>query len=200
MLYRTPLSTPVFSLRREIDRLFDDAFGQGGRSGQTTWAPAVDVREDEKSLTFEFELPGLRPDQVEITADNGILTVRGQKQDQRSETEGRHHIVERTYGTFSRSFQLPQGMNDDNIEAEFDNGVLTVRVPKAALPQPRKIEIRAGSQAGRMQGEIRGGTQNKQVRDRQVASRSGGQAESQPRGEPARDEHSRTEQAASPAR
>ena len=177
MLYRSQFPAPAFSLRREIDRLFDDAFGAAGaRSGSATWAPAVDVREHDKSLTFEFELPGLRPEQVEITADNGVLTVRGDKQSQRSENEGRHHIVERTYGSFTRSFQLPQGMDEENIEAQFENGVLTVHVPKTALPQPRKIEIKG---AGTSQGN--GG------RKQQVASRSGnqGQLQSQPQSEPA---------------
>jgi HSP20 family protein len=175
MLYRGQFPTPAFSLRREIDRLFDDAFGAGSaRSGAATWAPAVDVREDDKSLTFEFELPGLRPGQVEITADNGVLTVRGEKHSQRSENEGRHHLIERTYGSFARSFQLPQGMDDEKIEAQFENGVLTVHVPKTALPQPRKIEIKG---AGASQGN--GG------RKQQVASRSGNQGQSQSQAEAA---------------
>jgi HSP20 family protein len=174
MLYRSQSPAPAFSLRREIDRLFDDAFGgAGARGGTMPWAPAVDVREDDKSLTFEFELPGLRPEQVEITADNGVLTVHGEKQSQRSENEGRHHIVERTYGTFTRSFQLPQGMDDENIEAQFDNGVLTVHVPKSALPQPRRIQIKG---AGASQGN--GG------RKQQVSSRSGTQTQAQPQSQP----------------
>ena len=169
MLYRSQFPAPAFSLRREIDRLFDDAFGgAGGRGGAMNWAPAVDVREDDKSLTFEFELPGLRPEQVEITADNGVLTVRGEKQSQRSENEGRHHIIERSYGSFSRSFQLPQGMDDENIEAQFENGVLTVHVPKSELPQPRKIQIK-GAAASHGNGG----------RKQQVSSRSGAQAQPQ---------------------
>jgi len=174
MLYRSQFPAPAFSLRREIDRLFDDAFGAGGVHGGTSaWAPAVDVREDDKSLTFEFELPGLRPEQVEITADNGVLTVRGEKQSQRSGNEGRHHIVERTYGSFSRSFQLPQGMDDEKIEAQFENGVLTVTVPKTALPQPRKIAIK-----GAVASQGNGG------RKQQVSSRSGSQGQSQAQPQP----------------
>ena len=146
MLYRTAMTTPVFGLRREIDRLFEDAFGREG--GRNFWSPVTDVREDERSLSFEFELPGLSPEQVEITADNGVLTVRGEKDERRVEGEGRQHIAERTYGSFTRSFQLPQGVDDDRIEASFANGVLTVTVPKAALPQPRKIQIRGGEVRG----------------------------------------------------
>jgi HSP20 family protein len=151
MMYRTAMTTPVFGLRREIDRLFEDAFGrEGGRAG---WTPTVDVREDAKSLRFEFELAGLRPEQVEITADNGVLTVRGEKEERRESEEGRHHIAERSYGSFTRSFQLPQGVDDDRIEASFAHGVLTVVVPKAALPQPRKIAIRGGEVEGGANGQ-----------------------------------------------
>ena len=142
MMYRTAMTTPVFGLRREIDRLFEDAFGREG--ARSAWAPTADVREDAKALTFEFELPGLRPEQVEITADNGVLTVRGEKEERRVEGEGHHHIAERSYGSFTRSFQLPQGVDEERIEASFAHGVLTVTVPKAALPQPRKIAIRGG--------------------------------------------------------
>lgn len=147
MVYRTTLTAPVFGLRREIDRLFDDAFGRAD-SGRTGWSPAANVHEDDRSLTFEFELPGFRPDQVEVTADNGVLTVRGERQEERKEgDERRYHLLERTSGSFSRSFQLPQGLDENQIEATFEHGVLTVRVPKAALPQPRKIEIRSGAQS-----------------------------------------------------
>jgi HSP20 family protein len=161
MLYHSPMTTPVFGLRREIDRLFEDAFGR--EAGRSTWAPVADVREDAKSLTFEFELPGLSPEQVEITADNGVLTVRGQKEEHRVEGEGRHHIAERTFGSFTRSFQLPQGVDEDRIEASFAHGVLTVTVPKSALPQPRKIAIRGGevNGAGNGQAQVQSGSQER---------------------------------------
>ena len=173
MIYRTAMTTPVFGLRREIDRLFEDAFGrEGGRAG---WTPTADVREDAKSLMFEFELPGLRPEQVEITADNGVLTVRGEKEERRETEEGRHHIAERSYGSFTRSFQLPQGVDEERIEAGFADGVLTVVVPKAALPQPRKIAIRGGeveSGAGGQAQIQRGGTEQQRDGSRD-ASREG---------------------------
>ena len=146
MVYRTSLTGPVFGLRREIDRLFEDTFGRdAGRGG---WSPAVDVREDDNEIALEVELPGIKPSEVEVTAENGVLTIRGEKQSTSSEgSEGRYHVIERTYGAFARSFQLPQGVDDNRIEAEFADGLLTVHVPKAALPQPRRIEIRnSGSQ------------------------------------------------------
>ena len=141
MLYRTT-SSPVFSLRREIDRLFDDTFG-GEQSARRGWMPAVDVRESANDFTFELELPGIAPENVEVTADNGVLTVRGEKAQRstRENDEGRYHFVERSYGSFVRAFQLPQNVDEDAIAGEFTHGVLTIRVPKAQRPQPRKIQI-----------------------------------------------------------
>lgn len=147
MVYRTTLTGPVWGLRREIDRLFEDTFGRD--SARTDgWSPAVDVREDSTEIALEVELPGIRPADVEVTAENGVLTIRGEKQSTATDgTEGRYHVVERSYGSFQRSFQLPQGVDENRIEAEFTDGLLIVHVPKAALPQPRRIEIRnSGSQ------------------------------------------------------
>jgi HSP20 family protein len=141
MIYRTSLSAPVFGLRREIDRLFEDAFSRG--DGTNNWSPAVDVAETDKELRLDLELPGINPEDVEITAENNVLTVRGHKQNERKEgdEESRYHLVERSYGSFTRSFQLPQGLDDSKIEADCENGILSIRIPKAALPQPRKIQI-----------------------------------------------------------
>lgn len=152
MLYRNSI-VPVIGLRREIDRMFDDVFGNTINESRSTWAPTVDIREDDKELTILAELPGIRPEQVEVTCDNGILTVRGEKSETRKEgDERRYHLVERSYGSFARSFQLPQGVDESKIEAGFEDGVLTVRIPKAALPQPKRIQINAGG--NNRQGQI----------------------------------------------
>ena len=144
MLYSMTTSSPVFGLRREIDRLFEDAFTRDGQS----WTPAVDIKETENELTVELELPGLKPENVEITAENGLLTIRGEKRSERKEKEqSRYHLVERTYGSFMRTFQLPQGIDEEQIAAEYDNGILSLRIPKAALPQPRRIQLNSGSKA-----------------------------------------------------
>lgn len=129
---------PLFGLRREIDRLFSDVMG----GAATRWSPATDIRENDQEIDIDFELPGIRPEDVNINVENGILTVSGEKRAERKEDEeGRYHLVERSYGSFFRSFQLPQGVDESQIKAEFDNGVLTIRIPKAALPQPRRIQI-----------------------------------------------------------
>jgi len=143
MLYRMTTSAPIFGLRREIDRLFEDTFGREGG----TFTPAVDIKENEQEIHLEVELPGLKPENVEVIAENGVLTIRGEKQSERKEGEDtRYQVIERTYGTFVRTFQLPQGVDEDQIKGEFQNGVLTVTIPKAALPQPKRIQISGGRQ------------------------------------------------------
>jgi HSP20 family protein len=143
MVYRTTLSAPVFGLRREIDRLFEDTFGRG--DGTTSWSPAVDVRESDKEVRIEVELPGIKPEEVELTSENGVLTIRGEKRGERKEgdEQNRYHLVERSYGSFVRSFQLPQGLDESKIEASYNDGILSVHIPKTALPQPRRIQIGA---------------------------------------------------------
>ena len=149
MLYTTAVTPPVFDLRREIDRLFANTFTrtQGGR---TEWIPPVDIRETDQELTFEVELPGIKLEDVQVTAENGILTIHGQRTETRSEgDEARYHLVERTYGTFERRFQLPQGVDTEKIEADVELGMLAVHIPKGALPQPKTIAIKVGTNAGR---------------------------------------------------
>jgi HSP20 family protein len=149
MLYRTSLS-PVFGLRREIDKLFEDTFSPN--AGAPALTPAVDIRETANELTFEVELAGIKPEDVEVVAEKGVLSIRGEKKAERKEgDESRYHIVERTYGTFMRSFQLPQGIEEDKIEAAFEHGMLTIRVPKSPAQQPRKIQINHGSSKGQQQ-------------------------------------------------
>lgn len=170
-MFRTQSLTPVFGLRREIDRLFDDMYGNV--SGRPGWTPAVDVREDDKELTILAELPGLKQDEVEVTCDNGVLTIRGEKSEERKEGDDRrYHLVERTYGSFTRSFQLPQGVDESKIEGSFENGVLTVRIPKAALPQPKRIQINTGAAASTGSRRISGEkTTEKQTTERAASSR-----------------------------
>ena len=133
-----------------------------------------------------FEMPGISPDQIEVTTDNGVLTVRGEKREERKESDdSQFHLIERSYGAFSRSFQLPKNLDESKIEAGFDNGVLTVRIPKAALPQPKKIAVNAGSRGGskqvesgesqgtqRMAASGRGGSKQGEIGESQGAERA----------------------------
>jgi HSP20 family protein len=153
MLYRMTTASPIFGLRREIDRLFEDTFARDGSS----FTPAVDIKENEAEIRLEAELPGIRPDNVEIMAENGVLTVRGEKAAERKEGDERYEVVERTYGTFMRTFQLPQGADENQIKADFEHGVLTIHIPKAALPQPKRIQIGVQGQ-DKEQAEVGTGT------------------------------------------
>jgi HSP20 family protein len=148
MVYRASVVAPAFGLRREIDRLFEDVFATDGRSRQAHgWTPAIDVRESAQEVTLTVEIPGLAASDVEVTAHNGVLTVRGEKRETRQEGESdekaRYHVVERKSGRFARSFALPAGIDDSKITADYANGVMTIHVPKAALPEPRRIAINA---------------------------------------------------------
>jgi HSP20 family protein len=179
--------SPVFGLRREIDRLFDDAFvGRGGAN----WNPAVDIEETAKELRLDVELPGIREEDIELEVENGVLSIRGQKTAERKEEgeEGRYHLVERSYGSFYRSFQLPPAVDEKQIRADFEKGVLRISIPKTALPQPRRIQIGgvsggttaagdAGSQRRDDRGTRRGGTsgQEEAGRERMVAKPRGGE-------------------------
>lgn len=131
----------LFGLRREIDRVFDDVYG--GSASRATWTPTANVREGKDAVLLEMELPGITPEQVDISIENDMLTVSGEKREERreGEEEGRYYLVERSYGSFSRSFSLPAGIDADQVDASFDNGLLTIRIPRAALPQPRRVQI-----------------------------------------------------------
>jgi HSP20 family protein len=162
-------SSPIFGLRREIDRLFDDTFARDGN----TFTPAVDIKENDNEIRLELELAGLKPEDVEITAENGVLTVRGEKRSERKEgDETRYQVIERTYGTFMRTFQLPQGIDEDQIKADFDSGVLTLHIPKTALPQPKRIEI--GAVRGKQQAAVGSGSTSSQQSPQQATGKSSG--------------------------
>ena len=147
MTYVTTSPAPVFGLRREIDRLFEDAF-RLGHAGRGEWSPAVDVRETDEELIFAVEIPGVVQKDVEVTTENGVLTVRGQRLEELQEgEEARYHLAERTYGAFIRRFQLPHGVDNEKILANVGDGMLHVRVHKAALPLPKHVPISAAADA-----------------------------------------------------
>ena len=144
MPYGNGVTIPVFGLRREIDRLFEDAFGRG-HVGQSEWTPAVNIRETDQELTFAVELPGVELKDVEVTAEDGVLTIQGERTEEWKEgEEGRYYLAECNYGSFMRRFQLPQGVDSEKIEADLELGMLQVSIPKAALPKPKQIQISAG--------------------------------------------------------
>ena len=142
-LRRPTLSWSNFdTASNRLARMFDDpALSTGYRNGQ--WMPAVSVSESSDELVLTAELPGLSADDISIDFENGVLTLRGEKTE--AGTDGdedlRYHVRERTFGSFSRSFTLPRGVDGASIAATFDNGVLSVTLPKVAEAKGRKIEI-----------------------------------------------------------
>jgi len=159
----TPFSwRPFENLRREIDRLFEDFGGGFWRSpfprpffdiapfgrGETSWAstPAVDVIETDKAYEVTAELPGMDEKNIEVKFADGVLTINGEKQEEKEEKKKDYYLRERSFGSFQRAFQVPDGVDTDKIEASFKKGLLTVTLPKTVEAQKvaKKIEVKAG--------------------------------------------------------
>lgn len=125
---------------RRLNRVFGDP-GLGDPEG-SRWLPPVNVEETKDELILTAELPGLKQEDVELGVENNVLTIRGQKEETREETEEwRYHVWERRYGSFRRSFTLPRTVSADDISASFEDGVLHVRMPKAPESKGRTIKI-----------------------------------------------------------
>ena len=133
----------ITTLRDEMNRLFTRSLGEGAAAG-SAWTPAVDIFDQADAIVLRAELPGLSPDDIDIEIDESVLTLRGERRFEETVEEGRYYRLERAYGAFQRSVTLPQGVKSDEITASFDNGVLSVSVPKAAEVRPRKIAVGAG--------------------------------------------------------
>ncbi len=136
----------VSRLRREMDRFWDDFFGPGPRGlmrpGSEEWTPAVDVAETPEKVTVKAEVPGMDPKNIDISLVGDVLTIKGEKKSEREETKENYHLVERSYGSFSRALRLPAAVDADKIEANYEKGVLTVSCPKTEPVKPKAIEIK----------------------------------------------------------
>jgi HSP20 family protein len=159
---------PFLSLHREMNRLFDEAFrnmpvagGAPGGAGQLLTAH-MNVSETENEIRITAELPGVNQDDVEVTLDDDVLTIRGEKKFEQSDEKENYHVVERSYGTFQRSLRLPYPTDAEQVRASFDNGVLTVILPKTGRQErSRRIQVQgrgSGSQSAQgAQGGQSGG-------------------------------------------
>jgi HSP20 family protein len=132
----------ITSLRDEMNRLFTRAVGEGSAAG-SAWTPALDIFDTAQSIVLKAELPGLTAEDIDIEVDDNVLTLKGERRFEEKVEEGRYYRLERAYGSFQRSVTLPQGVKAEEITASFDNGVLTVIVPKADEVKPRKIAVGA---------------------------------------------------------
>ena len=141
--YTIPLAPlfPVNAIRNELQRSFDQAL----TSRNAGWAPAVEVREDSSGFVFEYDLPGVSPESVEVLAEDGTLTVRGERP-ARELGEGERRLVDqRTTGNFQVRFRMPKSADATTVTASYELGVLTVRVSKVAPAQPRRVQVTVGS-------------------------------------------------------
>lgn len=136
----------LFRLQDQLFRTFGEAYGTREESGLTSaWVPAVDVFENNDSITLKLELPEVDAKDVDIQVEANQLTVRGERKLENSENRDGYHRIERTYGAFSRSFTLPSTVDTEHISAESKDGVLRIVLPKRAETKPRQIRVQVDS-------------------------------------------------------
>ena len=136
------------TLQDQINRMFNEGVGHAGEeSNLTPWAPAVDIYETENELVIKADLPDVNPQNLDIRVENNILTIRGERKFESKVKEDNYLRVERAYGSFSRSFSLANSVKTDDIQADYQNGVLTLRLPKREEAKPKQIKVNVGTQA-----------------------------------------------------
>ena len=138
----------LMTVQDRMNRIFDDAFRGASRPGTEedwalggSWAPAVDIFENEGTLVLKAELPGIDLKDVDVRVENNVLTLRGERKFESEVKREQYHRVERAYGTFSRSFTLPSVVDTEKIKAEFKDGVLRVTLPQREEAKPKQISI-----------------------------------------------------------
>jgi HSP20 family protein len=136
---------PFGSLQREIDRLFEDFTRGFGGQGNGSVMPSIDVTETDKEIQIAAELPGLERKDVDISIEDNVLTIRGEKKVEREEKDEKnknYRLAERSYGVFYRVIELPSGIDPSQVQATMSKGVLTIKIPKPARSQAKKIEVK----------------------------------------------------------
>ena len=134
------------TLQGRFDRMFTDALARRTEGGEdeplrASWMPVIDVHENDQEITLRAELPGMAEDDVTLTIDKGRLTLEGEKKLEKEDTDGDYRRVESRYGSFHRCFPLPDAVDQEKIEAGFDNGVLSIVLPKSEAAKPKRIEL-----------------------------------------------------------
>jgi HSP20 family protein len=135
------------TLHDHLNRIFNDSFGRSEESSLTTWAPAVDILETEHALVVKADLPDVDSKNLDIRVENNILTIRGERKFQKQVNENNYLRVERSYGSFARSFSLANTVNTEAIKADYENGVLTLNIPKREEAKPKQIKVTVGAPA-----------------------------------------------------
>lgn len=130
------------TLQELTNRVFDDLVGRaGGESNLTLWAPEVDIYETENELVVKADLPDVNPQDLDIRVENNILTIRGERKFDTKVNEDNYLRIERSYGSFSRSFSLANSVKSEAIKADYQNGVLTLSIPKREEAKPKQIKV-----------------------------------------------------------
>jgi len=138
----------VNTLQDQFNRLFNDVFDRKGEeSSLTAWAPAVDIYETEHELVVKADLPEVDPKDLDIRVENNNLTIRGERKFEKKVNEDNYLRVERAYGSFARSFTLANTVNSDAIKADYQDGVLTLTIPKREEAKPKQIKVNVNTQA-----------------------------------------------------
>ncbi|MBI4418360.1 MAG: Hsp20/alpha crystallin family protein [Ignavibacteriales bacterium] len=136
----------LWNVQREFDRLFGSLMRGGiqddGTFGVSVWTPPVDIYEQENEYVVKAELPGMSKDDVKITLESNVLTIQGEKKEEKEDRGEDFRRMERTYGSFQRSFTLPTSVKSDLIDATYKNGVLMITLPKAEEAKPKQIEVK----------------------------------------------------------
>jgi HSP20 family protein len=137
----------VLNMQREINRMFDSFFRSGWVEdtglAPAAWSPATDIVENDNGYIVKVELPGMSKDEVKITMQNNVLTVRGEKKRDKEGKENGYHRIERSYGAFQRCFTLPAAVDASTIDASFKDGILTLTLPRTEATKPKTIEVKA---------------------------------------------------------
>lgn len=128
-------STGLSLLEDTLNRFFNEPVAT------RPWCPAVDISENENALVLSADIPGVKMDDIEIKLEHGTLTLSGSREFKKQDEKGGYHRIERSYGTFQRAFALPDTVDTDRVEAAFDNGVLTITLPKKEVAKPRTIKV-----------------------------------------------------------
>jgi HSP20 family protein len=137
------------TLQDQVNRLFETSFPRrSDQSAPTTWAPAVDIYETENELVLKADIPDVNEKDLDVRVENNMLTIRGERKFEQKMKEDNYLRVERTYGSFSRSFSLPNTVNTESIKADYKNGVLTVELPKQSESKPKQVKVNVNGNHG----------------------------------------------------
>jgi HSP20 family protein len=136
----------IAALQNEMSRFMNGLLEGNGRSNQA-WVPALDVWETEDEIVYALDLPGIPEDKISVELDDGALTISAERERAQEESDERFYRFERRYGTFSRTFGVPQGTTESDVTADYKNGVLEVHVKKPEQPTPKRIQIGSSEQA-----------------------------------------------------